>query len=95
MRLLPADHCLLILEDVEGSVVIYMEQVQSLGPAVRRDGAYKKLLRKDKLPGDCHFAYDEGKRMLIVSVKYQVRYCCVDCNLTLCLKPLPAPLICV
>jgi hypothetical protein len=95
MRLLPADHCLLILEDGEGSVVIYLEQTQSLGPAVLREGAYKKLLRKDKLPGDRHFAYDERKRMLVVSIKYQVRHQYLNRGLMSYLTSLPVAYVCI
>jgi hypothetical protein len=50
---------------------VYLEQVQSLGHAINR-GASKKLLRKDRLLGEPLFAYDESKRMLVVSVKRQV-----------------------
>jgi hypothetical protein len=71
MRLLPADNCLLIFDDGQGSFVVFLEQVQTLSNAIVR-GASKKIIRKDKLSGKACFAYDENKRMLAVSTKLQV-----------------------
>jgi hypothetical protein len=62
---------MLIFNNGEEFIAIYLEQVQCLGYAIQR-GAAKKLLRKDKLPGHPLFAYNESKRTLAVSFERQV-----------------------
>jgi hypothetical protein len=71
VRLLPKDNCLLVYDNGDGSILVYLEQLHSLGPAVRR-GAYKKILQGDKLGGAVLLAYDEVKRTLAVSGQLQV-----------------------
>jgi hypothetical protein len=71
MRLLPGENCLLVYDQGDGSIVLYMERVQNLGNAIRRS-AYKKALQKDKIGNHVLLAYDETKRTLAVSGKLQV-----------------------
>jgi hypothetical protein len=71
MRLLPGENCLIVFDQGEGSIVLYLERVQNLGPAIRRT-AYKKTLQKDKIGDHVLLTYDETKRTLAVSGKLQV-----------------------
>jgi hypothetical protein len=72
VQLLLANNLLLIYNNGHGSIMIYLEPIQTMGLAIQR-GASKKALREDKLGGAALFAYDESKRMLAVCVKLQVR----------------------
>jgi hypothetical protein len=71
MRLLPGENCLLVIDQGDGSIVLYLERVQNLGLAIRR-GACKKTLQKDKIGDRVLLAYNETKRTLAVSGKLQV-----------------------
>jgi hypothetical protein len=70
---LPNDKCLLIYDQGDGSLALYLEPMDALGHAIRRS-AFKKPLQKDKLGDQILFAYDESKRTLAVSGKLQVSF---------------------
>jgi hypothetical protein len=91
-QLLQNGDCLLIYDDGQSTVSIYLEPIQSLGAAIQR-GAYKKELKQDKLGGTSLYAFDETRRLLAVYGKLQVSRSQPD--IVTCLNSNPGSSLCL
>lgn len=65
LQLLQADRCLLVIDDVDGDFMVYLERIHDLSAAVAA-GRNKKRVVKQKIGDQVLLAYDETKRMLAV-----------------------------
>lgn len=65
MRLLPGDKCLLVVEGHDQDLCVYLEGLNTLGPAIERRNS-KKYIHREKTGHNIALAYDESKRTLAI-----------------------------
>ena len=71
MRLLPNDQCLVVIEEENRDLYVYLAKNGELGAAIEAR-RYKKPIKREKTGHDVALTYDDGRRMLAVcGIDYQ------------------------
>jgi hypothetical protein len=71
--LLPKEKCLLVVNDNQKYISVYLEGIVGMDGALKRDRGYKKRIPVEKVGVDVLISYDETKRMLAVCGSTKVR----------------------
>ncbi|KAH8114634.1 hypothetical protein DFH11DRAFT_1508479 [Phellopilus nigrolimitatus] len=66
IQLLEGDKCLVVVDDQDQDLHIYLENLSSLEAAMKRKEGAKKRIKREKTGNDVVVAYDEGRRALVV-----------------------------
>ncbi|KAH8114638.1 hypothetical protein DFH11DRAFT_1508680 [Phellopilus nigrolimitatus] len=66
IKILEGDKCLVVVDDQNQDLHIYLENLSSLEAAIKHKEGAKKRIKREKTGNDVVVAYDEGRRALVV-----------------------------
>jgi len=75
IHLIGSNCCLLVVQDLQGVLNVYLEPLNSLGNAMKAKP--KKIFHSDRLGSDLLFAFDKVTQILVIyaTVKVRIRNC--------------------
>ena len=71
MQLLENDRLLLIIQDNQGRLFVFLETLAKIGHSIERN-KFKKQLYQEKIGHDFILSFDESKRMLAICASSKV-----------------------